>query len=431
MKLNITAILGSMTSSRFRRNTVVQVRANLLTQGLLLLATPILTRLFSPSDFGVAGLFSIAAAFVAAVATVRFDWSMPSAETERDAQVLLGISAFSTILMTLVLLGVFTIPDQKALFALVGLEPIPFAPLVPLLALSSSMLALLSSAYVRSGDLQFVSQSKYIQSGTQVLSSLSAGLVGMGASGLVISSTIAGGVGVLSMMRHLPKQVWLGLVLFSDYGRVARRYIRQASLSTAVNFVNFAFNNSLPLLLLFGYSAKEVGIYLVVQRLANTPALLISGGISSSFWSEAARLAKTDVEGLLRFYLKVVRRLLLLAMPLSIICLAGAYILPFVLGADDWHQAGVVLAACLPQILGAFIFSSTNHLIVYDRQGYQLISDMMAVAASVGALALSVILDFPFWAAVLSISIMMFLSYVLRFALHLKANREAVHVGSL
>lgn len=424
MKSKIVTILNSLTSSRFRRNTVVQVRADLVTQGLLLLATPILTRLFSPDDFGLAGLFSIAAAFVAAIATFRFDWSIPSAKTPRDAEVLLGFSVLSTLAFTLLLLGVFTIPEQAVLFAVFGLAPVPFAPLVPILAFASSMFAILSSVYVRDGNLHFVSQSKYIQSGTQLFSSLTTGAAGLGASGLVLSYTVAGVAGVLNLTRQLPRQMWLGVTYFADYGRILRQYVRQASLSTAVNLANFAFNNSLPLLLLLGYSTYEVGIYLVVMRLANTPALLVSGGISSSFWSEAARLAKTDIKGLRKFYLKVVRRLALFAAPLSVVCLAGSFVLPHILGYDKWQQTGVILAACLPQIVGAFIFSSTNHLIVYDRQGYQLLSDMLAIGASIGALAMAVVFKLPFWAAVLSISSMMFLSYLLRFALHLKANRD-------
>ncbi len=416
----------TLTGSRFRYNTFLLVRANVVTQALLLLATPILTRLFSPDEFGAAGLFLVGAALFGACASFRFEWSIPSAHGDKDAQSLAALSIALSAVVALLLFCAFLIIDQGVLFGFVGMQPIPFSLLLPPLAFATSVVAILSAVYVRMRSLEKVSHSKYIQSGTLLAGNLATGLLGLGAFGLILSYTLAVCAGAVSLLYKVPFQLALGPKALRRLAAVARRYAAQASASTAVSLVNFTFANCMPLLLLWGYSVREVGFYFVAMRLAGAPAALISSGISSSFWGEAANLAKRDPLGLRRMYLKVVRGLFLMSLPVAAGCLAAPFFLPVLLGADDWGEIGLMVVACLPQIVATLVFSSTNHLIVYDRQVFQLISDLLSIAGSLAALWIAKSLDWPFWAAVLAISSVILCSYLLRFFLHLKANDEAV-----
>ena len=412
-------LAADVIGSRFGRNTFLLVRANIITQGLLLAATPILTRFFGPEDFGIAGLLLVWAALFSAVASFRFEWSIPSARTDEDAEALAALSLLLVSGLAVALLLVLTVPDQRALFGLFGMDPIALSPLVPALGFAGSTGLVLSSVYVRLGDMGRVSLSRYVQSITQLVVSLLSGFAGLGALGLALGYTLSAAVGAITLLLGLPMRLAAVLRRSGALIASAKRYFRQASLSTAVSVVNFFFGNALPLLLLVGYSAREVGFYFVAVRLASAPTALISSGISSSFWSEAAALAKTDPLKLRAFYLKTVRRLVLFSIPVVLGCLAAPLFLPFILGAHEWGEIGIVVAACIPQIVGVLIFSSTNHLIVYDRQGYQLFSDLLSIASSVAVLWFAVALKLPFWGAIFIISNVVLLAYLVGFALHL------------
>ena len=75
--------------SRFRRNIVKVVRANVLAQALPLLAAPLLTRLYAPADFGALALFASALSLALAFATLRLEWSLPNARSASAAAALL------------------------------------------------------------------------------------------------------------------------------------------------------------------------------------------------------------------------------------------------------------------------------------------------------------------------------------------------------
>ena len=67
--------------SRFARNVWQVARAQALAQALPVLAAPLLTRLYTPADFGVLALCLSVLGIAQAVGTGRFDWSLPNARS--------------------------------------------------------------------------------------------------------------------------------------------------------------------------------------------------------------------------------------------------------------------------------------------------------------------------------------------------------------
>ena len=118
-----------------------------------------------------------------------------------------------------------------------------------------------------------------------------------------------------------------------------------------------------------------------------------------------------------------------LAIPGTVICLSGPLYVGVLFGAEEWSEAGVILAALAPYLVGSFVFSSTNHLVVYGRQGYQLASDMFGVVLAGMSVVVCAKLGQEFYVAVFFASVSVLLSYLLRFQLHLIANRERPRNG--
>src|SRR5450631_1051953 len=65
-------------------------------QALALVSAPVLSRLYSPSNFGVFTVLSSLIAIVGAVAALRFELAVPLPEKERDAQGLVALGLMST-----------------------------------------------------------------------------------------------------------------------------------------------------------------------------------------------------------------------------------------------------------------------------------------------------------------------------------------------
>ena len=422
--------VSTRTGSPLRRNFALVLRANLLAQLIALASLPILSRLYASSDFGQSAIFASVGALMIAVTTGRFDWLVPNTRNVGSARALmvvgLCVACVTTgVALLIALLLVFfgaALPGKSGLGNAVLL--------IPVLMLGAGVVDLLQGWFVRGNDLRFVSRSKVAQSSASTAVALAGGVLGWGALGLIWAFIVSRWTGMVMLGRNA-QQLWLHL------GRLTARRVRTAFLrhrreagwSVLVSLVNAASLSSTVFMLAAFFTLREVGWYTFMLRIASGPINLIATSLAQSFWSTAAEKARERQFAELRaLHFRATRRLASLAIPIVLGCCAG----PFVVGplfGKEWDEAGHVLLAMMPMLVGAAVFSPTNHLVVYQRQAYQLLSDLLSIALSFAAIYLGVRLRLSFAASILMMSIAIFSTYVLRFYLHIVANAEATRAA--
>lgn len=352
-------------------------KANALVQGLALLVTPLLTRLYLPDDFGVVALFSSILNLLLAFSTWRFEWSVPNAKSKGQAAslillgflVLLGISTALLVLLISIDLRLTLWEDLEKLGS--------FLILLPFSLIGGGLHQLMHAWYIRETRLTAVAHSKVTQRLGATVINVLGGLANLGALGL-IGGAIASvwlGLGVLLQQAKGLKKGLLNL----SWKRIRAsfsRFWQESTLSTGVAIANTASLTAMPLLLAQHYSTTEIGWYALMNRLALTPMSLFTTAIGQSFWSEAAILVKQDRLSLKHLYIKSTKTLALLAIPIVITCLAGPFFIGQLFGEEDWKPAGIILAALAPMLLGQIVVSPLSHLVVHRKQHWQFAWDI-------------------------------------------------------
>lgn len=411
--------------SRFGRNVLRVARANLLAQALPVLAAPLLTRLYAPADFGALALFASLLGVALAVATFRFDWSVPNARSSAQAAALVA-AAFGVLLVLVMLSPVWWWLGRTALPSARDFDlPGGAAWLLPLALLGAGAQQTLQGWHVRSAELGAMGRAKVMQSVANVVVALLA--APFGPIGL-IGGTLAGAwVGLGTLWRHA---VGLRLALARlTRLRVAvamRRFGREAAWSTLASALNTASFALVPLLLARHYSLAEVGYYALMQRVALGPIGLVGAAVSQSFWAEAARLVRDDPRGLAALYRRSSSRLAILALPVAALGLAGPWFIGPLFGMGVWAAAGAVLAASVPMLVGQAVVSPLSHLIIHRRQHWQALWDLARVFLLALTIEASGQLRASFVVAVLGVSLVMAAMYGVLMALNQRALRDAV-----
>lgn len=400
------------------------LRANVIAQIVVLLSTPILSRLYSPEVFGQFAFFSAATALAVSVATFRFDWSIPNARTVGAAAALMRIGIMcilGTSLALITFLG-FSIISGYELFPESGIGHTIF--LLPLAMISSSLIELFNGWYVRVGNLETVGRVKIVHSLSNTVLSVLGGLAKLGTAGMIGASIVSACVGVTMFFVQTAR-------IHRDIARAGkrrmaatfRRFRREAALSTAVSLTNALSATASIFLIAAFFTLQELGWYALMQRLALLPVGLISASIGASFWATAAVLARQGAFVELRsLHLRTTKRLSLAIIPIAIGCAAAPFVIGPLFGSDEWTPAGYVLLAMAPQIIGTAVFAPTNHLIVYGKQSYQLASDIFAMLLTVMSVYVAAQWNLGIILCTLLVSSSLFLGYVVRFWLHLHAN---------
>ena len=82
---HVALVVARLKTSSFVRNVLVVMSGSAAAQAIALASTPIISRLFEPSDFGVFGAFTSVSSIVGAGATLQYAQALMLPKEEDDA----------------------------------------------------------------------------------------------------------------------------------------------------------------------------------------------------------------------------------------------------------------------------------------------------------------------------------------------------------
>ncbi|HFC93390.1 MAG TPA: lipopolysaccharide biosynthesis protein [Leucothrix mucor] len=413
--------------SQFAKNFLKVVKANIFARALPLLVTPILTRMYAPEDFAALSLFMSILLLASSFSTMKFEWSLPSVDSNNTAVSLISLGLFFLLLTTtsflLIIILLFAI-DSTSLwkgFDIIGL----LLYLLPIAVLGLGLKSLLETWHIRANDLTPISYSKVVESSLDVTFSLIGGGLKLMSAGLILAKVVGIWSAVATLLLNT-KDLMTSLKEVKRYKliRVFKRYSKEAfwsSLTSITNTLGFI----LPLFIFTQlYPTKEVGWYALMNTLALAPVAVFSAALGQSFWSEAAKMARgkefVELKGL---YLKTTYNLSLFSIPAIVVLLLSPFYLDIILGSQ-WQDASYIMVALIPFVVGKLIFAPTNHLIVLSKQYLQAGCDITRIVLTIIAIVISYKLEFSFFTTVLMTSLASFAGYIVLFLTHLKVHTQ-------
>src|SRR3990170_4352978 len=101
-KFQLKNILVKLKNSLFVKNVIIVMSGTAVAQIIGFSLTPIISRLFSPSDFGIFGSFNSMATIIAAGATLQYTQAIMLPKEKKDALHLFFFSVLCTFAVGLV-----------------------------------------------------------------------------------------------------------------------------------------------------------------------------------------------------------------------------------------------------------------------------------------------------------------------------------------
>lgn len=362
-------------------------------QAFALLAAPLLTRIYSPADFGHLQVYVSIMSFAMLTSTWRYELAIPLPDKDEGAAEVLAVTLCVLVIMVLAYAGaVWWIGGHATL-------PGPFAALqpylwmIPIAILGGGAYQAISYWSLRQKNYAQVAGTRLTQVASQIVVQLAAGgLFSAGVMGLLLGDTIGRINGCASLARlawRRHHEIFRRVRLVGMRG-VASHYRHFPLISTVSGLVNTA-GFAVPVLLIADfYGAQVLGWFALVSRLLAAPATLVGQAISQVYMSEAARGLHSDPRALQRLFLDTLRRLAWLgAVPCALFVIAAPPLFAFVFG-EEWREAGHyarLLAVMYYMSLVAGPLMPT--LSVLEKQGWQLLWDAGRLALTTGAIWLA------------------------------------------
>jgi len=368
---------------RFARGAAVLAGSNALGQVLALAASPLLTRLYTPADFGVLAVYMSITTILGVVLALRYELAISLPDAHRDATAVLMLSLGFVGLNTLIgLVAVLFFRD-----AIAGLFNSP--SLAPLLLLLPASILLLGAFTVfrfwciRTGAFGPVGRARL----WQVLASLAVQLLGapLGAVALIAGQVANQGAGTVTLGRIARRDGALAPVTRADLRRVLVRYRHFPLISSWAALLNRISAQMPTMLFAVYFGPVPAGLYALAARVLNTPAAVVSGAVASAFLSSASEKARAGtLAGLVR---KAHETLCALSMPsLVLIAIVSPDVFSVAFGVE-WTAAGDLARWLALLVYFSMVASPLTMLFpVLERQMEDLVFQLVVFALRTGAI---------------------------------------------
>ncbi len=356
--------LRLLSRSGFSKSLITLLSGTTIAQAITLLISPILSRLYTPHDFGVFGTFLSIVSAIALIASLRYEIAIVLPKKEEVAINLLALAALLTIIISLVsfigvLLFIYIYPgyeviDQELKFLLY---------FIPVLILFIGFYQSLNNYANRLK--KYKSIINYRISNSLVSSSVNIvmGEMKFGSIGLLTGSIVGNGISIIVFIKEM----------YNDIKIHAKNVSKSKMIEIAFTYREFPLVNSFQAIsdmlqingiiyfIIYFFNSFIVGSFSYALRILQSPMNLLGSAMAQIFYQQASEI-RNNGESLKDIVRKTMIKSTLAGLPIFLtIILFGQQLFAFVFG-ETWREAGVYAQILSPMLLFDFIRSPVSQV---------------------------------------------------------------------
>ena len=381
-------------SSEIIKNSAKLLTASVIVQIVGLLVYPILTRLYSPEDFGLINLFLSIAGVLSLFATAEFQYAILLPKSEEKAISCVHVGGLITLVVVSLL--VCTIPFSDTIsdwFNAPNLAEWYWA--IPVFVLLSGMWTLLNYWYTRNKRFGEIGTYQVTQCLTNAAAKCGFGFAGFLNGGLILSAIlspfIALGMSIATTWKSSIKPLFSYKP--SSLSTTFREYSNFPKYSLPRAIISY-INSNLPVFLLtpfFGLS--EIGFWGLALTVAFRPINIISISIYQVLFQKFSTLIQ-ERQTILSLFSLTIRVILCMLTPCFIVIyFITPYVIDVIFGAN-WTTTGVYIQIMLAWILINFINSTTSFISdIFQKQKIAMILEIILLLLQLIVLIIGILVN--------------------------------------
>lgn len=423
-------ILKKYCKTNFGKNVLMLTGGTAFGQILNIALSPIITRLYTPEEFGVLTLYVAILGMITIIGSLRYEMGIAIADSDEKSINVMSLSITILLLVVGITTLILNIFGTKILRFINGEALLNYMYLIPIGIFFTGLYSIFFQWASRKRNFKSITKTKLSQSVTQNFIKITFGVLSFGPVGLLLGNILGKSAGISSLSISLFSKENRSLLKknnINDMAWSAKRYVKFPLLSTPSQFLNAA-GIQLPVLLITAlYGVQVAGYYGIANTIVNLPMLLIGKSISDVFYGEAVNIGKTDPTKLKQLSFKLFKKLTLLGLiPLTILVLFGPYLFSIVFG-EDWKEAGIYAQILAVLVFSRLIFMPISRVYeVYEKQKEALFLDIFRVVLVLLVFTAPLLIPLnPYW-TISFYTVAMSIVYLVTFLLSRKIINEEI-----
>ncbi|EJL6271209.1 lipopolysaccharide biosynthesis protein, partial [Vibrio cholerae] len=325
----------------FSKNVLTLMTGTGIAQAIPIAIIPILTRMFSPEDFGLLALYAACVSILGVVATGRYEIAIMLPKDDEDARLLLQLSMLFALFVSLLISIPISIWNAQIAHFLGNEDIAVWLYLVPVSVLFTGIYQALT--YWNNRQKKFINTAV-----SRVNQSLFQGFAQTLLGFLQVSGGLIWGqfIGIVSGSIYLLKKDrnYKSLIRKSKINSIQKQGIKYHKFPTygVWGALCDAGAVQMPVILLTKfYSNSVTGMFSLTFRVLNMPTSIISSAIAQVLFQKVVEISQTEPEKLNLYIIKMFLLLFVIYLPaVPILFIWGENLFSIIFG-NEWSQAGV------------------------------------------------------------------------------------------
>lgn len=367
--------------------------ATAISQLVPILISPILTRIYPPSDFGILAAYMAIVSIVSGIMCGKYELAILLPKRKKEVAYLINICLILVLISGLVTFLVLILFFSKV-ETFLNVED-KFTWVLMTLPLSVILAGLYQVGYSRKNRLKKYEElgfSRMLMSGVTVVTQLGFGMISsLGAAGLILATLTGQFIGVRFLWKKYQFQETLvrGIKHRRALLVVAKKHINFPKYDAPATLINVITNQAPNLIMPIVFSAATGGYYNLTQRVLQAPISLISSSYLDVFKQRASE--EYNNSGTIKYiYKKTFLHLLLLSLPSATLIYFYIYDIFRIFFGNEWVEAGRYAQLLVPAMALRMIANPLSFVFyIKNKQQINLIGMIITCSITVMALIFS------------------------------------------
>ena len=414
-------VSGKQNLKKYIKSIFTLVSGTSIAHGIVIIISPLLTRLYTPDEFGVLALYVSILSVLVVVSSLKYELAIPLSKEEREAKSLVILSINIVFIFSFIIgVSIFLFQNWFK-YKIHSNEQVAswFMCLLPFSLLGAGVYTIFNYWAVRKGYYRLIARTRIRQSTVQVFTQVVCGIFNFGAAGLLIGDMLGriSGGWRLAITVFREKGFFIGVTL-EEIKSSAMSYKKFPLLSTWSSLLN-SFSLQFPIFMCsFMFGSTVAGLYSLTHRIVGASLNIIGQAVSQVYLNALSIYIHTNPVKLKQLFLINTKYLLLLSIfPFIILMVMGPWIFENIFGAS-WKEAGVYLRLLGVMYMLQFVIGPLSQTLnMLGKQEKQLMWDLITLLLGIGSFSVSMYYNLTPRETIFLYGLTMSASYIFMFVL--------------
>ncbi len=343
--------------SEFSRNVLTLMTGTTIAQAIPIAISPILTRIYTPEDFGVFALYMSIASILSVLATGRYELAIMLPKKDEDAVNIVALSIIISFFVSFIALLLVYFFNAQITSLLGNPEISSWLYFIPITVLLTGIYQSFNYWSNRKKQYKRLAMSRVVQSGTTASTNLGMGFGGFGSSGLILGGVLGQSIATSALGSMILKEDRFRVKNISKLKvfALAKKYIKFPKYNTQHVLINTVFSQ-MPIFILAKYfNSTIVGFYALSIRMIQAPIVILGNSLATVLYEKIVNLKNQNQKYMFQVYKFLKYQILLSIILFSILFILSDYI--DIIFGDSWETVGLYIKLLIPWLVMVFIVS--------------------------------------------------------------------------